>query len=142
MPSESKRLPFTTDDVRDQCAQFGDAPLAHPLPVKDLLKMCQYIDDLEKDVERARTAWQKFEREARAEAIMHTSTGRNLEQMTRDRDHWREARRISQEYAEEFLARINAARSVPAYSMSENLIPAGTPVVLLADLDQALGTVR
>lgn len=39
-------LPFSTADVRDQCAQFGDAPLAHPLPVKDLLKMCTAIDEL------------------------------------------------------------------------------------------------
>lgn len=71
-----KRLPFTTNDVRDQCAHFGDAPLAHPLPVKDLLKMCQRIDDLEAAValvERravlaAEAHGAAFERAWRAEA--------------------------------------------------------------------------
>lgn len=75
-------LPFSTQDVRDQCAQFGDAPLAHPLPVKDLLKMCTAIDELRGQVE-----------------------------------HWREARRISQQYAEEFKASLDAVEAIcePAY---------------------------
>jgi len=50
-------LPFSTDDVRDQCAHFGDAPLAHPLPVKHLLMMCDAIDDLRERVNAATRPW-------------------------------------------------------------------------------------
>lgn len=46
MTQTTGRLPFTTADVREQCAQWGDAPMAYPLPVKDLLAMCRAIDEL------------------------------------------------------------------------------------------------
>jgi len=46
-------LPFTTDDVREQCALFGAGVSGpHPLPVKDLLRLCDAIDELREAVAR------------------------------------------------------------------------------------------
>lgn len=47
-------LPFSTADVREQCAIFGDAPLAHPLPVKHLLMMCTALDELRTELATTR----------------------------------------------------------------------------------------
>lgn len=69
------RLPFTTDDVREQCAHFGDAPLAHPLPVRHLLMMCDRIDELETALADAqpkyRDDWLAMKRRAEAAEVRH-----------------------------------------------------------------------
>lgn len=45
-PTQPGWLPFTLEDVREQCAKWGDAPMAHPLPMRDQLRLVNAIEEL------------------------------------------------------------------------------------------------
>lgn len=97
------RLPFTTDDVREQCEMFGDAPLAHPLPVRDLLKMCDRIDELEIEIRTKRVQIHKMRIERDEARNRHDTLFDRLEVMARQRDAARARIDAVREYADRLV---------------------------------------